>query len=191
MTVYFTADQHLGHENIIRYCTRPFASVREMNEAIVANWNSVVGPEDTVHMLGDIAMGRREETIPIIAELAGHKILYPGNHDRCWYGHGERALLREHEYLETGIETIRQGPVPMTIGTRHVVLCHLPYQGDSQEKDRYGQFRPVDEGEWLIHGHVHGKWRQRERMINAGVDVWEFAPVSEETLLALMDETES
>jgi calcineurin-like phosphoesterase family protein len=92
MTTYFTADQHFGHQNIIEYCGRPFHSVGEMNAVLVANWNAVVGPHDTVHVLGDVAMGRREESMPLIGRLAGHKILYPGNHDRCWYGHTGHGL---------------------------------------------------------------------------------------------------
>jgi calcineurin-like phosphoesterase family protein len=159
MTTYFTADQHFGHQNIIRYCNRPFRSVGEMNAVLVANWNAVVGPHDTVHVLGDVAMGRREHSMPLIGQLGGHKILYPGNHDRCWYGHGERALRPEQEYLDAGFDEIRQGPLAVTVGNREVLVCHLPYQGDSGETERYAKFRPVDEGMWLLHGHVHEKWR--------------------------------
>jgi len=43
MTTWFTADLHLGHRNIIEYCNRPFADVDEMNRALIANWNQVVG----------------------------------------------------------------------------------------------------------------------------------------------------
>ena len=139
MTTYFTADQHFGHHNIIEYCDRPFHSVGEMNAVLVANWNAVVGPHDTVHVLGDVAMGRREESMPLIGRLAGHKILYPGNHDRCWYGHGERALRLEQEYLDAGFDEIRQRPLAMTVGNREVLVCHLPYQGDSGETERYAK----------------------------------------------------
>ena len=128
MATYFTADQHFGHQNIIGYCGRPFHSVGEMNAVLVANWNAVVGPHDTVHVLGDVAMGRREESMPLIGRLTGHKILYPGNHDRCWYGHGERALRLEQEYLDAGFDEIRQGPLVMTVGNRDVLVCHLAYQ---------------------------------------------------------------
>ena len=31
--VFFTADTHFDHANIIRFCIRPFATVEEMNEA--------------------------------------------------------------------------------------------------------------------------------------------------------------
>jgi calcineurin-like phosphoesterase family protein len=184
--VFFTADQHFGHLNIIRYCDRPYRSVEEMDAALVANWNAVVGPLDTVHVLGDVAMGWRHESLPLVARLDGHKVLYPGNHDRCWYGHGGRALDKEQEYLEAGFDEIRQGPTTITVGGRQVLACHLPYRGDSGEDDRYDEFRPVDEGAWLVHGHVHEKWRRQDHMINVGVDVWDFTPVAEETVAGLM-----
>ena len=48
--------------------------------------------QDIVHVLGDVATGRRAESMPLIAQLAGRKILYRVNHDRCWDGHGQRDL---------------------------------------------------------------------------------------------------
>lgn len=74
----------------------------------------------------------------------------------------------------------------LSVGGRKVLVCHLPYRGDSKDTDRYLAFRPIDEGKWLLCGHIHEKWRQQQRMINVGVDVWDFAPVSEETLVELM-----
>lgn len=41
--VFFTSDTHFNHTNIIQYCQRPFKSTDEMNEAMIDNWNSVVG----------------------------------------------------------------------------------------------------------------------------------------------------
>lgn len=48
---YFTADQHFGHFNIIRLSHRPFASLDEMNETMIARWNTKVWDEDTVYVL--------------------------------------------------------------------------------------------------------------------------------------------
>ena len=52
--LYFTADLHLGHANIIRHCGRPFASVEDMDRCLIDNWNRRVRPEDTVYILGDL-----------------------------------------------------------------------------------------------------------------------------------------
>ena len=54
---FFTADLHLGHKNIIKYCNRPFSSLKDMDETIINNWNSVVGKNDTVYALGDLVFG--------------------------------------------------------------------------------------------------------------------------------------
>ncbi len=35
MTTFLTADHHFGHAPIIGYCARPFASVEEMDAAMI------------------------------------------------------------------------------------------------------------------------------------------------------------
>ncbi len=45
--IYFTADTHFGHENVIRFCGRPYATAAEMDEALIENWNSRVKGNDT------------------------------------------------------------------------------------------------------------------------------------------------
>lgn len=68
-----------------------------------------------------------------------------------------------------------------------VGACHFPYADNSGDVDRYGQHRLADRGGWLLHGHVHECWRQRGRMINVGMDVWDYAPVSADTIAALVE----
>ena len=51
---FYIADLHFGHKNIIRYDNRQFASVDEMDNTLIKNWNSVVSNDDTVYILGDI-----------------------------------------------------------------------------------------------------------------------------------------
>jgi calcineurin-like phosphoesterase family protein len=58
-----TSDLHLGHENIIRYCGRPYLSVPQMNDDLVRRWNEVVAPGDDVIVVGDLAMGRLDESL--------------------------------------------------------------------------------------------------------------------------------
>ena len=81
--IFFTSDTHFGHANIIKYCARPFASVQEMNRELIARWNAVVGPRDTVYHLGDFAFGKASEAPTFLRKLNGaKKILIRGNHDR-------------------------------------------------------------------------------------------------------------
>lgn len=47
--IYFIADTHFNHENIIKYCDRPFSNAKEMNEYIIQKWNSVVKEDDIVY----------------------------------------------------------------------------------------------------------------------------------------------
>ena len=55
-----------------------------MNKALIERWNDSVHPDDTVWVLGDVALGRIDETLPLVTELNGRKLLLTGNHDRCW-----------------------------------------------------------------------------------------------------------
>lgn len=183
-TVWFTADLHFGHANIIDYSGRPFADVAAMNDALVERWNDTVAADDTVWVLGDVALGRIEESLTHVSHLAGHKGLLAGNHDRCWIGHGRRAEGWTERYLRAGFDEVRQGETMLTIAGTDVLACHFPYRGDSHDQDRYVEHRPADRGRWLLHGHVHERWRQRGRMINVGVDAWDYRPVSTAALAA-------
>lgn len=186
MARYFTADLHLGHRNIIDYCGRPFRSVDEMNVVLIERWNETVSRHDDVIVLGDFALGKLTETLPLVSRLNGRKVLLAGNHDRCWSGHRKGVKASTARYLDAGFAEIWQDTVEVEVGGRRVTACHFPYRGDSHDHDRYVAHRPVDKGAWLIHGHVHERWRVRERMINVGVDVWGYRPVPEQTIVDLM-----
>lgn len=185
---FWTADLHFGHENIIRYSHRPWSTVAAMDAGPVARWNDVVDDDDEVWVLGDVAMGPIVESLAHVADLRGRKVLVAGNHDRCWHGHGDRALPWVERYLDAGFAEIVQGTVPVRIGDLDVEVLagHFPYEGDSHDEDRFTDHRPVDEGAWLVHGHVHERWQVEQRQVNVGVDVWDWRPVPEETLVAIV-----
>ncbi|MCD8157335.1 MAG: hypothetical protein LUD77_00105 [Clostridiales bacterium] len=72
--VYFTADTHFGHENIIKYCSRPFPDAKAMNEFMIEAWNSRVTGRDTVYILGDMFFRcKAEEVEKILTALNGRK----------------------------------------------------------------------------------------------------------------------
>ena len=85
--IFFISDTHFSHGNIITFkddsgkIIRPFDSIKEHDEHIVQCWNEVVGPQDHIWHLGDIAMHKRD--LAILDRCNGHKRLVPGNHDIC------------------------------------------------------------------------------------------------------------
>lgn len=188
---WFTADTHFGHENIIRYSGRPFTTVAEMNESLVRRYNDAVRPRDDVWWLGDVVMGNAEANLGLVAECRGVKTLVVGNHDRVFADpqakHGPNPRWKGL-YQGAGFETIIHRNTTIRLANNvTVVLCHFPYVGDSHDEDRFTDSRATDRGQWLLHGHVHDKWRQHGRQINVGVDAWGGRPTSEAEVCALID----
>ncbi|MGE0881173.1 MAG: metallophosphoesterase family protein [Acidimicrobiia bacterium] len=179
---YWTADLHFGHANILGYCDRPFADLAAMHEGLIERWNDAVGADDEVWVLGDVAMGRFDESIALVKRLRGRKVLVAGNHDRCWAGHGDRAVGYGDVYRAAGFERIVQTATKIDVAGTSVVVSHFPYRGDTQPVDRYVEHRADDTGLVILHGHVHGNWQVNGRQINVGVDVRDYAPVSEDML---------
>ena len=181
---WWTSDHHFGHANIIKYCNRPFASADEMNKAMVDRWNDLVADGDEVWIVGDLVLGQL--TVNLSAHvwwLKGRQILVPGNHDSCWQGHN-KAKRQITCYLDLGgISRIVDDPAPVVIAGQKVQISHFPYDpGEPDRPAKFAQWRPKDVGGWLLCGHTHNNWRQNGRQINVGVDAWNFAPVSDDTI---------
>lgn len=189
MERWYTADLHFGHRKAVEF--RPFDSVEQMDDALVALWNEIVAPGDEVWILGDLAMRPHDESLPHVARLHGRKVLVPGNHDECWQGQREvlpgdvitpqearRRLAWQIEYRwVAGIDEIVDNPAPHRIEGQDVGLSHFPYTADHTGKVRFPEWRPTDVGGWLLHGHLHEMWRQSGQQINVGVDAWAHRPV--------------
>jgi len=193
---FFTSDQHFGHVNIINFCRRPFHSVDNMNKLLVQNWNEVVSPDDTVIVIGDFAMGQIKDTLPLAKQLNGKKTLICGNHDRPWVGSVgnkasdfEKYFKWERTYLENGFKIVSSGSIPIQLGGRYdAIMNHFPYDGDSHEEERFLDHRPVNNGMILLHGHTHSADRGQGNMVHVGVDAWDYYPVSEDTIVDILDE---
>jgi calcineurin-like phosphoesterase family protein len=175
MTTFFTSDEHYGHRNIIGYCARPFADVDAMREELIRLFNERVTDGDVVWHLGDFSLDERE-VARVLPRLKGTHHLIAGNHDAC-HPRRSQAAAAARRYLRAGFASVQ---TEATVDGFH--LCHLPYEGEP----RYPEWRPRDEGKILLHGHVHGMWLTRDRMINVGVDVWGFAPVALDELRSLV-----
>lgn len=157
MTNWYTADLHFGHANIIDYCGRPFASVRQMDEALIANCASAIGPDDDFWILGDFALGlatvEKGYIERIFDRLPGKKHLVLGNHD------GARISNLAWESV-SDIAEVKDGE-------HNLVLCHYPMI--TWHRARRGALQ--------LFGHVHQNWQGTRNSLNVGVDVWDYRPV--------------
>lgn len=205
---WMCADWHLGHMNILRLeHGRPGNgptvedAIREHDEILIDRHNALVGPDDVVWVLGDAAMGDITASLANCARMNGRKFLVCGNHDRPAMTTGakrDRWIQRYKDeggfaavYLTEGACDGRRSLNVHLPPSRMVQVSHYPYQGDSQGEDRYVDRRPRDDGEWLVHGHVHSAWKTNGRMINCGVDVWDYQPVPTDVIVGIIDANQS
>lgn len=169
--IFFIADTHFGHANIIRHCGRPFADADEMDRYMIQAWNARVRPEDTVYTIGDFSF-RVPDPKRYADACSGRKILVRGNHDK--------KLLKDPAYTAC-FEDV-QDMMELSLGGRRLVLCHYPM----------AEWPGYYQGAWLIYGHIHNHTGTetfqflagQERALNAGADITQFAPASFEELVA-------
>lgn len=174
---FFTSDLHFSHKNVIGFCQRPWPDIDAMNFGLICLWNETVKHEDEIFILGDLFFCGTQKAKEILIQLNGKKHWILGNHD--W------GKIKPERREEFGFESIKRYDV-IRIGEHRVNLSHFPYVGDHTFEQRFLEERIEDNGDWLLHGHVHCEWKQRDRMINVGVDVWNYKPVSEVQLLEII-----
>jgi len=186
--IWFTSDNHFGHANIIRYSERPFQDVPEMNEIMIKNWNERVAPTDTVYHLGDFSMNF-ENMRSVTPRLQGTIHLIAGNHDHCHSVH--RKPQNRKKYYDAGFKTINEELIIEFPVLGKVRLHHMPYFNTEEPKLKYADIRPKEDGMILLHGHVHKafKYNATKKMLNVGVDVWDYAPVSLDTVVNFIQTT--
>lgn len=145
--IWVISDTHFGHNNIIRYCNRPFKTVEEMDEFIADKWNETVKPGDIVYHLGDVYFGKAQKDWgSFFGRLTGRKRLLLGNHDdgkdkvlqntfqkiSMWRMFPEFGLLLTH--------------VPVHLSTLGILVADNYEEGNCGTKKRRLK---------NIHGHTH------------------------------------
>jgi calcineurin-like phosphoesterase family protein len=170
--IYYIADTHFGHANIIKYCGRPYSSVEEMNAELIANWNRKVHSEDTVYIVGDFAYRSMNSVRQIALSLNGHKRLITGNHDHSWLNDAGAANC---------FDDISHMDIINDSGNR-IILCHYPLMTWSGER----------KGAYMVYGHIHNHTNDKfwplialnDHMLNAGADLNNYAPVTLRELIS-------
>ncbi|MEI7856791.1 MAG: 2'-5' RNA ligase family protein [Methanomicrobiales archaeon] len=162
--LYVISDLHLGHANIIRYCSRPFifADVAEMDSILIGNWNSVIDARTRVFYLGDLRYGSHSHSAGQYREdLAGNITFIRGNHDEAGWGVPSSIVeLRGYTFL----------------------LVHDPAD------------TPADFTGWTVHGHYHNNDLHHfpfinfvDRRINVSAEVIGYVPVGLHEICSLLE----
>lgn len=177
--LFFTSDTHFNHENILRFCNRPFKTIQEHDEVLIDNWNSVVGPDDTVFHLGDFCFGNPQKVIEVRKKLNGHIFLIRGNHDDKNLQASLYPLFEEVLYQAR-----------ILVDKRTVYLNHFPFMcfahWDSSKYDRNAL-------SFALSGHTHIRRGNTgsdasftkfylPTQYDVGVDFNDFKPVSWEEI---------
>jgi calcineurin-like phosphoesterase family protein len=152
------SDTHFGHANIMKYESRPFPSVGEMDWQMITRWNMVVNDTDKVYVLGDFALTGKDRTIEIIKSLKGSKHLIMGNHD----------IRSPKAYREMGFDEVSKYPIiidEFVILSHHPVYLngHMPYLN--------------------LYGHLHSKVMEGANYYNVGVELNNYTPVDLDKLI--------
>ena len=167
--IWFTSDLHLGHTKVLDFAGRPWDTIDEMNDALIANINARVAPTDTLYVLGDYSFKIDLETAFALRQRINCRDthLVPGNHDKDW----TRPEVADAFTVEPMITTIK-----VNDGRQKIALSHFPL----------ADWPSMRRGSWHLHGHIHSRGtdynefnlRQNVLRYDVGVDANGFAPVS-------------
>jgi len=155
MMTHVASDLHLGHENIIEYCDRPFDSVSEMNNTLLKNWNECVDPNERVLYLGDLVPfeDRTHVVQGWLNKLNGQFFFIEGNHDLA-------IPITTHE------------PYRLNLSDYDVYLTHYP------------EDIPDDWDGWAIYGHHHNNFPEKypfvdpnAKRVNISIELLGFEPI--------------
>lgn len=173
---FFTSDTHFSHKRVLAY--RPFATLQEMDEALVANWNAVVKPGDDVYHLGDFAWKNAQH---YRNRLVGNIYKIKGNH------HGAaKKIAKDFCWMKDVLEV----KIPYMTHAAGVCTCNASWPEGVHHHQCPSRF-PVFErqriwlshyahrvwprmhhGVWHLYGHSHGNLKddQNQLSMDVGVD---------------------
>lgn len=171
---FIYSDPHFGHTNIIKYCNRPFSSISEMNEVMLAKYHMVVKPDSKVIFLGDMAYGRNNQPPRWWLKQLDGKILYlKGSHDK--------GITPTSTGLENVVQVLDRPFIVNLDGKGlYVHMAHDPFD----VRDRAGL--------WLIHGHNHNNRPLLSRFyphtMCVCVENTEYAPIPVMEIIRMINE---
>lgn len=143
MAVYVSADWHIDHKNILKYCNRPFYTVKDHDNHIVAAINKCVQPGDTLYFLGDMLFANEkyyeQNLVDLLNNINCRDIRWcRGNHDPNLYRmnhlkYSADSLLDAFDYKE------------VNVNNKFVVMSHYAFV----------TWNKSHRGAYHFYGHTH------------------------------------
>lgn len=165
--IFFTSDLHFSHKNIAKFCPhfRPATSdIAELDEFMIAQWNSTVSPDDIVYNLGDVSFAHDFPRIEnVLRRLNGQHHLIYGNHDGQIIQHRQRLLntpKNDGHPILSSVQYYLKLRLPEASQT--LVLFHYPIQ----------EWDGCHKGWYHLYGHLHDRIAPMAgRALNVGYDL--------------------
>jgi calcineurin-like phosphoesterase family protein len=174
--IYFSADQHFGHTNIIKYCERPFENTFQMDKQIIENWNNIITKEDTVYVLGDFSLHSKPEFVyeNYIQKLKGNIIFVyeKYTHDKWFDKVYKNNVIKIN--IATSIHLVNYEGIK-------IFCTHCPLY--TWPAEYHGSIH--------LHGHSHGNSANKKNRHDVGVDVNNFKPVSIVEIMKILESKEN
>lgn len=169
--IWFTSDWHIGHDKNFLYEPRGFSNIFEHDAQILKNCNEVVRPEDTLYILGDLAMNENEkEWNDIFYGIACQDVhIVRGNHD---------TVNKMQKYcLDYGFINHDWADIIKVSKRRIFYISHYPTLTGNFDFDKY----PI----WNLSGHTHSKEKFHPAgcIYNVSLDAHNNYPVSIEQIV--------
>lgn len=171
MNSYFSSDWHLFHKKVLEFDKRPFNTIEEHNETIIANYNAIVKPEDNFYYLGDFFMSKDKRSEGFLERMMGNKFFIKGNHDH-------KDLIKLYQKHGTYLGEQKR----IVIDGLDIVLNHFPMR--TWNRSHKGSFH--------LYGHHHG-WIENQpwgRSMDVAINYWDYKPVSFETVNRILSKRE-
>ena len=174
--IYFTSDWHIGHDKEFCWGPRGFKDVQDAAITTLDNCNFIVQPEDTLYILGDLALVPQNEKLwnEIYHEIQCKDIYFiAGNHD---------TDNRIDKYIdEYGFEYRGYADI-LHYNHLHFYLSHYPTLTTNKDLDK-----PLKTRLLSISGHTHSKdkWHGHPNNLcyNVALDAHDNFPVSIEEII--------
>lgn len=171
--IWVSSDTHFFHDRGFIYEPRGFTSAEEMSDAIVERWNSVVKPEDTVYLLGDVMLNDNVKGMEYLNKLNGTIHILRGNHDT----NARIALYADAPH----VVACNDYAITLKYKGYNFYLSHYPTLTSNMDNDA-----PIKQHVLNLYGHTHQQtnfYQDIPFMYHVGLDSHNCYPVDLDTVI--------